>query len=160
MGTTAEIWLPATTAAAKSKVSVPQQVETKLAAMTLLVVDDDVLVLNNTVAMLEEAGHHVLAAESGEAALALFETNPQIDLVITDHAMPHMTGAQLIQMLKTRAPQLPMIIATGYAELPESIANSVLKLAKPFNEAQLVAVMSKAIDRERLPASVVPFRKP
>ncbi len=158
-GTTAEIWLPAATAEPKPKATTPERSKTKLPAMTLLVVDDDALVLNNTVALLEELGHQVLAADSAETALALFEANQRIDMVITDHAMPQMTGAQLIQILQTRAPDLPMIIATGFAELPAGIASGILKLAKPFNEAQLVAAMSKACDRRRAPTSVVPFRR-
>jgi CheY-like chemotaxis protein len=158
-GTTAEIWLPASAAPTEPKDTAPELPHVKLPPMTVLVVDDDPLVLNNTVAMLEELGHTVLPAASGEDALSIFELGQPISLLITDHAMPHMTGTELASILQTRAPNLFIIIATGYAELPANLAKGFVKLAKPFNEAQLVNVIGSIFDRTRTSGKVVPFAK-
>jgi PAS domain S-box-containing protein len=146
-GTTAEIWLPT----ARSGASVNQPGEEAVAepaaprALTVLAVDDDALVLFNTVAMLEEQGHHVLEAMSGETALKLLQDN-RVDLVITDQAMPQMTGAQLIDAIRAGWPGLPVILATGYAELPAGMARDTPKLAKPFAEADLAKIMADVLD--------------
>ena len=87
-------------------------------ALTILAVDDDALVLANTRAMLEDLGHTVVMAYSGEQALEQLERTSAIDLVITDHAMPKMTGSELAKRILARRPGMPIILATGYAELP------------------------------------------
>jgi len=60
-----------------------------------------------------------------------------VDLVITDHAMPSMTGAQLADTLQATAASLPIIIATGFAELPGGGAAKYRRLAKPFGQPEL-----------------------
>jgi CheY-like chemotaxis protein len=83
----------------------------------VLAVDDDHLVLTNTIAMLEELGHSVLKAASGKQALRILRSNT-VDLVITDQVMPGMTGGQLAEAVDADWPRLPIILATGYAEAP------------------------------------------
>jgi CheY-like chemotaxis protein len=146
-GTTAEIWLPvaqdgAAVAEADAAAETPAPAHR---ALTILAVDDDALVLFNTVAMLEDLGHNVLEAMSGEAALELLRANT-VDLVITDQAMPQMTGAQLIDAIRTGWPALPVVLATGYAELPASMAKGTPKLAKPFTEADLEKVLADVLE--------------
>ena len=80
----------------------------------ILAVDDDALVLLNTAAMLEDLGHTVLEAASGKDALEILRREPRIDLVITDQAMPHMTGSDLAAAIRAEKPDLPIILATGY----------------------------------------------
>jgi CheY-like chemotaxis protein len=63
--------------------------------LVILAVDDDELVLTNTAAMLEDLGHAVIHARSGPEALAIVESGRPLDAVITDQAMPQMTGMQL-----------------------------------------------------------------
>jgi PAS domain S-box-containing protein len=145
-GTMAEIWLPVAQAGAAvtdtgtgSDVQAPAH-----RTLTILAVDDDALVLFNTVAMLEDLGHRVLEAMSGEAALAQLREN-KIDLVITDQAMPQMTGAQLIDAIRAQWPGLPIILATGYAELPPGVARDTPKLAKPFAEADLAKIVADVL---------------
>jgi len=145
-GTTAAIWLPAAkSAAAASQPGEASPEPLAQRALTILAVDDDALVLFNTVAMLEEQGHRVLEATSGEAALALLQ-DKRIDMVITDQAMPQMTGAQLIDVIRARWPGLPVILATGYAELPAGMARDTPRLAKPFTEADLAKAMAESLD--------------
>ncbi|MER8447927.1 PAS domain S-box protein [Mesorhizobium sp. M1066] len=135
-GTTAEMWLPvaaATSGRAREQEALsPKTAEA--ASLRILAVDDDVLVLLNTAAMLEDLGHAVTEAHSAAAALDLLEEQP-FDLVITDHAMPKMTGLQLSDAMKTKWPKIPVIIATGYAELPGAREMNVL--SKPFTEKEL-----------------------
>ena len=137
-GTTAEIWLPAVEG---SRPSAAQAVKNTAPAapsgkLKVLAVDDDRLVLFNTSAMLEELGHEVVEAGSGEEALTLLEKTG-FDVLITDQAMPRMTGLQLLDVVRERWPGLPVILATGYAEIPGGTQVSVPKLGKPFTEREL-----------------------
>ena len=103
-----------------------------------MAVDDDSLVLTNTVAMLDDLGHTGIAASSGNEALDLIRQQGSVDLVITDYAMPQMTGLQLAEAIKKEWPELPVIMATGFAEMDEpEIEPRLPKLAKPFTEAEL-----------------------
>ncbi|HEV7323741.1 MAG TPA: PAS domain S-box protein [Bosea sp. (in: a-proteobacteria)] len=156
-GTTVEIWLPvATTAATAEPVQLP--VETKMETameprpLTVLAVDDDALVLMNTTALLEDLGHKVIEASSGREALSVLENN-EIDLLITDHAMPQMTGAQLITEVGQRWPNVPVILATGYADLPAGAGAGVLRLNKPFWQADLEKAVCTAMTRRATAAA-------
>jgi CheY-like chemotaxis protein len=112
--------------------------------LVVLAVDDDPLVLMNTVAMLEDQGHKVVEAASGEEALGLFAATPGIDLIITDQAMPAMTGIELVRAVRERRPALPAVIATGYGELPEADALDYRRLGKPFGAGQLAKAVLEA----------------
>jgi CheY-like chemotaxis protein len=97
----------------------------------------------NTSAMLEDLGHTVFEAKSGQEALRILRERG-VDLVITDHAMPQMTGAQLAEAIKAEWPRMPVIMATGYAELPSNAAD-LPRLAKPFTQAAIAAAVGRAI---------------
>jgi CheY-like chemotaxis protein len=99
--------------------------------------------LVNTTAMLEEMGHFVLEAGGAKEAFAKLERNPDVDLVITDHAMPDMTGAELASTLKRKNPGLAVLLVTGYAELPGDVDPTLPKLAKPFTIEQLAEAVSQ-----------------
>jgi len=144
VGTTAEIWLPLSEYLAPADAG--SGAGTQAAgprALTILAVDDDALVLFNTTAMLEDLGHTVVEAYSGKDALAALATQT-FDLVITDQAMPRITGAQLVAEIRKTQPDLPVIVATGYAELPPGTVDNVLVLNKPFTEQQLEAALRTA----------------
>jgi CheY-like chemotaxis protein len=140
-GTTAEIWLPVAASQEMQAVqshapaSVP---ETR--ALRILAVDDDRLVLFNTAAMLEDLGHSVVEAGSGEEALEALRSEP-FDLVVTDQVMPKMTGVELMQAIEQEWPRLPVILATGFAELPQEAQIKTPMLSKPFTEADLAEVL-------------------
>jgi PAS domain S-box-containing protein len=149
-GTRAEIWLRATAADA-AKISEPTACAAAPAAvksLRVLAVDDDPLVLLNTTSMLEELGHVAVEAYSGTAALALLRQQ-DFDLVITDQAMPKMTGTQLLETIQAEWPGLPVILATGYAELPGGVKIDVPKLGKPFSERELAAALALIAPRQR-----------
>jgi CheY-like chemotaxis protein len=109
--------------------------------LRILAVDDDALVLFNTAAMLEDLGHTVYQVSSGSAALEVLRKH-EIDLVITDQAMPKMTGLQLLDAIRRQWPKLPVVLATGYAELPGGLTANVPKLNKPFTEDDLAELLS------------------
>lgn len=145
-GTTAEIWLPA------AKATQPAQGgrfikdgATGTRPLVVLAVDDDGLVLMNTAVMLQDMGHTVFEATSGDQALEILRREPSVDLVITDHAMPRMTGAQLAAAIKAERPDLPVILATGYAELPPGVDANLPKLGKPFRQQELMQAVTAAI---------------
>jgi CheY-like chemotaxis protein len=147
-GTTAELWLPVAEdvplQAASGEIAVPEPIAIGR-HLTVLAVDDDALVLMNTAALLEDLGHKVLEAGSGAEALALFQSEPGIDLVITDQAMPQMTGLELIVAIRALRPDMPIVLATGYGELPPGADRSVFKLAKPFHQRDLAQLLVAAL---------------
>jgi CheY-like chemotaxis protein len=145
-GTTAEIWLPAAEIAAHEKktadiVTLPRGTARSL---TVLVVDDDPLVLENVAARLEDLGHRVIEARSGPEALNLLVQVRTLDLVITDYAMPIMTGAQLLERISWLRPDIPAILATGYAELSSGQTVHAIRLMKPFDQNALAQVIHAA----------------
>jgi CheY-like chemotaxis protein len=75
----------------------------------VLAVDDDGLVLMNTALMLEDLGHVAIEAQSGEEALRILDGGSVPDIIITDHAMPDMTGAELVALMAERYPNIPVI---------------------------------------------------
>ena len=144
-GTTAELWLPVVTDLTKPEPDPePGLLRATDASLHVLAVDDDALVLMNTSAMLEELGHEVVEAGSAKQALEFFNRQP-FDLVITDQAMPHMTGSQLAEAVRALRPDIPIIIATGYSELPHGAEGTFTKLSKPFNEHELERAISETV---------------
>jgi PAS domain S-box-containing protein len=143
-GTRAEIYLPVAPSATEEIVKSSEQEGAPGTKMRVLAVDDDPLVLLNTLAMLEELGHEPVEATSGAKALDILAQDAKIDLVVTDQAMPHMTGTQLVETLREKWPQLRVVIATGYAELPADSRASFFKLAKPFGQNDLARAIKDA----------------
>jgi len=144
-GTTAELWLPLATGAAAEENASGNSVAGSASSKRILVVDDDFLVLLNTVTMAEDLGHEVFEAASGEEALAILERE-QIDLLITDYAMPQMSGGQLATLARERSPALKVLVATGYAEMPEGHRNQFERLGKPFTESDLQSAIERAMN--------------
>ena len=144
-GTTAELWLPvATHADIASPLPVIEPVSS-VPRLSVLVVDDDSLVLTSTVLLLEDLGHRVLSVTFGAQALSLFDQGEVIDLMITDMAMPHMSGAQLAHAVRLLKPDLPIILATGYAERLEGFAAQLPRLPKPFTQLNLLEVIAQSM---------------
>lgn len=142
IGTTAELWIPAATATSVIRPAAAEVEVKPVAQLCVLVVDDDSLVLTSTGLLLEDLGHRVLSAVSGAQALELLGTEQHIDLVITDMAMPRMNGAQLAKAIRTLKPDLPIILATGYAERLEGFATELPRLSKPYTQLNLVEVIA------------------
>jgi len=112
--------------------------------LRILLVDDDPLVSMNTAYILMDLGHSVLEAPSGAHALRVLETDSQFDVVITDYAMPGMTGLDLATQISQIRPLMPIIIATGYAELPLNATFGFPRLSKPYTQHQLAEALENA----------------
>ncbi|OLY76766.1 hybrid sensor histidine kinase/response regulator [Pseudomonas sp. ATCC PTA-122608] len=148
-GTTAELWLPValmdTTqfAAQASTANTPDAPHQQ--SLEILLVDDDPLVLISTGAMLEDLGHHVVAAADGHAALALLAQGTCFDLLITDMAMPDMTGIELAGNIEALYPKLPIILSSGFAEISLDLKTTLTRLPKPFDQSALAKVIAETL---------------
>ncbi len=139
-GTRAELWLPvAETEDKDMDMPTPALVAktTPRGSLRILFVDDDALIAMSSVDLLEDLGHQVTQAGSGEQALAVLKSDIEIDLMITDYSMPRMNGGELSRHARELRPSLPILLATGYAELPEGATLDLPRLAKPYMQRQL-----------------------
>ncbi|HXP27414.1 MAG TPA: ATP-binding protein, partial [Steroidobacteraceae bacterium] len=148
-GTVVELWLPKAGTAAAAHVRAPESTTAFRPATepcTVLIVDDDVLVMTGTAAMILDLGHTAIEAHSGAEALEVLGSGLKVDVVLTDHAMPAMTGLQLAECIHTRFPGLPIILATGYAELPVDPSTlGIARLAKPCTQHEIAAAIHQAV---------------
>jgi PAS domain S-box-containing protein len=145
-GTTAELWLPV--AVSPVKEVEPVQSEQTLApppSSVILVVDDDALINMSTVDMVQDLGHTVLEAYSGKEALQILGSGQRIDALITDYAMPGMTGVELADRARELHPGLPILLATGYADLPSGTTTDLPRLAKPYQQTELATQISRLL---------------
>ena len=108
---------------------------------TALLIDDEELVRLSTADMLADMSYEVIEAASAEEALQLLDGGLVPDILVTDHLMPGMSGAQLARELKTSHPGLPVLIVSGYAE-EDGIDPDIPRLTKPFRNAELAASVS------------------
>lgn len=106
-----------------------------------LLIDDEELVRMSTADMLADLGYEVVEASSAEEALSRIQTGLQPILVVTDHLMPGMNGAQLARKLRVDRPRLPVLIVSGYAEA-EGVDQDLARLTKPFRSAELAESLS------------------
>ena len=151
-GTTVELWLPVSEAAEAKRprpTAVPRIEHAH--SCRVLVVDDDPIVLAGTVAMLEDLGHSVCEAACAEEALETLRAEHELDLVITDHAMPGMTGTELAAQIRRDWPDLPIVIATGYAELPAEAELNLPRLLKPYRQQELAELVARMVGHLNIP---------
>ncbi|MBY0138843.1 response regulator, partial [Methylorubrum populi] len=148
-GTTVQLWLPAagqvidTSLRDRGEAAASDQLD-RSAALRILLVDDDGLVRSGTAEMLDDLGHLVVDAETGSEALErLAACEDGFDLVITDQAMPGMSGAELIRRIKVAHPHLPVLLASGYADLTEEKqAEDWPRISKPFRQGDLASAIA------------------
>lgn len=146
-GTQATLWLPIDHSAEIEGVTLSPRVEAEPRPdnLKILVVDDDALILMNTAALLEDLGHEVLEASSGEMAIAILRQNTNVDVLITDQAMPQMTGTQLADLATELRGDLPIILASGYGDVPSGSQQRIVKLGKPFTQGMLETALVQAL---------------
>lgn len=150
-GTVVEPWLPeapeaSLVASARSADETPDSGDCPGPLLTILAVDDDALVLLNTAAMLEDLGHRVLTATDADEALEVL-AREKVDLMITDYAMPEVDGLKLAKAVQQRWPATMVMLATGYAELPEGQGGEgLLRLSKPYLQADLTRAIHAATE--------------
>ena len=152
-GTTINLWLPSACREDVKQVDgapVQPTIEDRKRGTRVLLVDDDSLVSMNTAYMFMDLGHSVLEVTSGAQALRVLEEDSQFDVVLTDYAMPGMSGLDLAKKIKQLRPKIPVIIATGYAELPPDASVGFQRLNKPYTQQQLSDVLDVASRAETL----------
>ncbi|MFN7102085.1 MAG: PAS domain-containing protein [Pseudorhizobium sp.] len=145
-GTTAELLIPISTAAATGAALMAAPAaggDMQSGPKRILLVDDDVLIAMSSVDMLLDLGHDVVEAHSGQQALNCLDEGPPFDLLITDFSMPGMTGGELARIARVRHPELPILIASGYADLPPGMTLDVARLPKPYSQDQLAQEIEK-----------------
>jgi len=113
--------------------------------LRVLAVDDDPLVRVTLSALLEDMGHAVVSAESGQQAVDEFSDGAQFDLVVTDFSMPGMTGTDLAQTIRAVRPDIPVVLATGFAEVPLASVGGITLLSKPFDRNALARAIADAV---------------
>ena len=150
-GTEVAIWLPRASAGANPSVqkSEPQpEAARSNPSLRILLVDDHDAVRETTASMLCDMGHRVQAASNGAAMLQILEQAPsEYDLIITDYAMPLMSGSDVLKQARRLRSDIPGIIISGYAD-SQSIARKpreVLVLTKPFSANQIGAAISAVL---------------
>jgi PAS domain S-box-containing protein len=143
-GTTATLVLPVTTKA-PATTAAAHVTHNAARSAVILFVDDDPLIAMSTTEMLEDLGHRVIGANSGRHALDILRSEQPLDLMMTDHVMPGMTGIELAAASREVRPSLPILLATGYADLPEGAQPDLPRLAKPYHQDQLRARLDQLL---------------
>jgi len=153
-GTRAQIWLPrAPEMAVADDPAAGARRTARVRPLKVLLVDDHDGVRTTTAALLRDLGHSVVEASDGAGVLSLLRTDPNCcELLITDYAMPHVSGAEVIRQARALRPGLPAVIITGYADA-QSISRrpeDVLVLAKPFTADQLTGAIAASVPEARV----------
>jgi len=151
-GTRAELWLPRSPQSASGEAEVAEEPQRQpLRPLRLLLVDDHPEVRSTTAALLEDYGHRVQQAANGAAALEALKTREcDFDLLITDYAMPHLSGTDFLREARLLCPDVPALLITGYVEVDmiRDRPDGVEMLLKPFTPARLEAAMARACGAE------------
>ncbi|TNC48589.1 response regulator [Rubellimicrobium rubrum] len=140
-GTTVELWLPISAepidATDNGRVTAPPVASRGRA----LLVDDEGLVRMSTADMLADLGFDVLEAGLAEDAMRLLRAGETVDLLVTDHLMPGMSGADLARSAREIRPGMPVLVVSGYAEV-DGLAPDLPRLVKPFRIAKLAEAVA------------------
>jgi nitrogen-specific signal transduction histidine kinase/CheY-like chemotaxis protein len=142
VGTKVDIWLPVSETRAETAHVSPDMPLQAAAAGRVLLVDDEPLVRRSTADMLSDLGYDVVEAESGEEALRLIREGLRLDLLVTDHMMPGITGTDLARIVRLERPHVKALLVSGYAD-SEGVAPDLPRLSKPFRGAELAATLAE-----------------
>jgi signal transduction histidine kinase len=145
-GTTVKVYLPRVGAAEvlpAGPVASVVRPHTDGPRRTVLLVDDDHDVREVTAALLDSFGYAVVQAESADQALTKLDTD--IDLLLTDFAMPGTNGAELAHLVRRRHPRLPIVFITGYAELGGLDDEAHMIVQKPYRNDELARTLEQAL---------------
>lgn len=123
---------------------------------TILVVDDEKVVLDLAETMLKRFGYGVIRAENGEAALAVMaERAGKVDLVILDLNMPGMGGQNCLEALQARFPAVPVLVASGYSpngSMPDTLASGAAGfIGKPYQLQKMLKTVRHLLDASKIP---------
>ncbi len=128
----------------------------------ILVVDDEKLILDMITIELEKQGFKVTATSSSKEAIKLLEL-AKYDLVLVDLMMPHITGLEMLQMIKERHPETPVIVITAYGSIETAVKAMKLGaydyLTKPFSSDEFLIIVNKAIEFSKNQSELNYYRK-
>ncbi|HVF83454.1 MAG TPA: PAS domain S-box protein [Sphingomicrobium sp.] len=141
VGTNIELWLPESERAQLDAAAAPQ-VSVPRGKGKVLLVDDEDLVRASTSDMLNDLGYAVQEACSAEEALRLLASGYEPEVIVTDHLMPGMSGADLARKVREVHPQSKVLLISGYADV-EGIAVDLPRLTKPFRIKDLAQSLSE-----------------
>jgi two-component system, cell cycle sensor histidine kinase and response regulator CckA len=148
-GTTIKLYFPAVSGDARPSQPAPPEQPAVRSGGTILVVEDDPLVLGIARRALVEDGFRVFEANNGRKALELMERESGIDAVLTDLAMPELGGRELARRLRERRPELPIVFMTGYTDDIVSrrglLGAGVPLLEKPLSPDTIVRKMREVL---------------
>jgi signal transduction histidine kinase/CheY-like chemotaxis protein len=151
VGTRADLWLPAADEEADTGEQMHVEATPAVSPATVLLVDDEELVRVGTAEMLMDLGYSVVQASSGAEALGLLRNGQfDIDLIVSDHLMPAMSGAEVLREARVLRPGLPGLLVTGYTNLVTGPGAELPRLAKPFRQAELAARIAELLEAARL----------
>jgi len=140
-GTTINLWLPVSSVLPEQVVAVPDLDIGHTSRGKVLVVDDEDLVRASTAHMLGELGYSVFEARSAEDALNMLSDICDIDLLVTDHLMPGITGTDLAEQVRAIKPDMRVLVVSGYAEA-KGISPDLPRLTKPFKQNDLATSLA------------------
>jgi CheY-like chemotaxis protein len=145
-GTVFSLYLPLRVGTA-TEARVEAEPELVRGTETLLVIDDEDLVRRSTARFFAGLGYQVLEAVDGLQGLEVFDQQRgQVDLVLLDLSMPGLSGREVLAQLKTRAPQLKILLFTGYAFARGEFEGVVDIVKKPFSVRQLSHIVRQTLD--------------
>ena len=146
-GTRVEIWLPCAAAAPPSaeEVAAGAGSAAPAPAASVLLADDEEQVRAFAAEVLRDAGYDVIEAPDGAAALAVLSGGARVDLLVTDFAMPGMTGLSLIDAARRQRPGLRALLISGYAGIEAPAGAADAQLRKPFRGADLRAAVAELL---------------
>jgi nitrogen-specific signal transduction histidine kinase len=149
-GTAIKIGFPLASATDASLPPAASTPKPRFGTQTVLVVEDADGLRELTTKLLKRLGYSVLVAASADQALRLFETHPDIDVVLTDVVMPGASGVELTKWLVERRPGLKVIYMSGYTEdaiVHHGVLNDgIAFLHKPFTSATLAQKLRDVLD--------------
>lgn len=145
VGTNVELWLPVSSEEAELASTEARHEEDVADRGVALLVDDEELVRMSTADMLSDLGFAVIEVGSAEEAVRLLERDEAIDVVVTDHLMPGMSGTELARHVQHIRPELPVLLVSGYAEI-EGVDAGRPRLTKPFRKDELAATLLTLVD--------------
>jgi DNA-binding NtrC family response regulator len=151
-GTTIRVLIPPSVQSPRSFAKEPPALDEWRARGTVLVVDDEEMVLNVAKAILTSVGFQVETASDGRQAVEIFEQrSKEIDLVLMDMTMPHMSGEETFFELKRLDPNVRVVMASGYSEHEATSHLTSRRLSgfiqKPYRAAELVAKLRGLLER-------------
>ena len=158
-GTRADLYLPVTEARPEAPAATGQDGAMRPAQpLSILVVDDEPLVLRGTAEMLRSLGHRVIEAEGGAEALATLRREPTIEAVVTDYKMPRMDGAEFARCVRELRPDMPILLISGYTGAADPI-EGLPRLNKPFGLAELADALRRATEPADNVVPLGPYRR-